>query len=316
MSKRKGLVTAKQSEAGFTLVELLVVIAIIALLMGILLPALARARELGKRAVCMNQLKQMHIAWGLYCDSNNDKIPIGDVGYSWTFCKPGDPGCIGSSPTPPGHQLAWVEYPHQLHPGLPPSENNWNNRVADPVSAKDEIWWHAIEEGTMWKYVKDHKVYKCPVGDKGYRETIYMSHSMATYPNSGGTNAAPAPQIALRSRIKRTAEQFVFLDVGSMKGGAFFIPYSSGVTTPGLVWGDTPPVRHGLGTNFIFVDGHIEYRKWVDPHTIEATKHDWGGRNWGANAVDNTDCDLRWIGHATWGSLFFANTSTTKRCDY
>ncbi len=44
---------------GFTLIELLVVIAIIAILMAILMPALHRAREQGKRAVCLGNLKQM-----------------------------------------------------------------------------------------------------------------------------------------------------------------------------------------------------------------------------------------------------------------
>jgi prepilin-type N-terminal cleavage/methylation domain-containing protein len=54
--------------AGFTLIELLVVIAIIAVLMAILLPALNRAREQGKRAVCLNNVKTLSVAWMMYCD--------------------------------------------------------------------------------------------------------------------------------------------------------------------------------------------------------------------------------------------------------
>ncbi|MFC1764264.1 type II secretion system protein, partial [Planctomycetota bacterium] len=50
----------------FTLIELLVVIAVIAVLMAILMPALSRAREQGKRAVCLNNLKQLSFAWIMY----------------------------------------------------------------------------------------------------------------------------------------------------------------------------------------------------------------------------------------------------------
>jgi prepilin-type processing-associated H-X9-DG protein len=178
------------------------------------------------------------------------------------------------------------------------------------------VWQHAISEGTMWKYVGDYNIYRCPDGDKGAYVTYSMSMSMATYPNAGGTSFAPAPQITLINQITRPAERFVFLDVGSMKGGAFFIPYSSGINSSiSLIWGDLPPVRHGFGTNFVFADGHTECRKWTDPHTIEATKHGWGGQGW-SNAADNSDCDLRWICHATWGSVYFANPSPSKNCEY
>ena len=93
---------------GFTLIELLVVIAIIALLMAILLPALSRAREGGKRAVCMNQIKQLSAGWYMYCDENSEKVPAGDVGYSWSF-----PVSIG------GPQLAWTEWPHRYPHTMP-----------------------------------------------------------------------------------------------------------------------------------------------------------------------------------------------------
>ena len=59
---------------GFTLIELLVVIAIIAILMAILIPTLNRAREQGKRAVCLSNLKQMMLAWMMYADDNDDKV--------------------------------------------------------------------------------------------------------------------------------------------------------------------------------------------------------------------------------------------------
>jgi len=73
----------------FTLIELLVVIAIIAILMAILLPSLGRAREQGKRVVCLNNLRQLMTGWIMYADDNGDRIVAANTGLA----------------------SAWVQYP-------------------------------------------------------------------------------------------------------------------------------------------------------------------------------------------------------------
>jgi prepilin-type N-terminal cleavage/methylation domain-containing protein len=65
----------KTRKAGFTLIELLVVIAVIALLLSILLPAITKARELAKRAICANQLRQIGLAFPLYAEDYDNSLP-------------------------------------------------------------------------------------------------------------------------------------------------------------------------------------------------------------------------------------------------
>lgn len=64
-----------QHGSGFTLIELLVVIAIIAILAALLLPALARSKQMAQRAACVSQLKQQAVAWRLYLDDNESRFP-------------------------------------------------------------------------------------------------------------------------------------------------------------------------------------------------------------------------------------------------
>ena len=74
---------------GFTLVELLVVIGVIGVLAGMLLPALANAREQARKAKCMSNLRQISIALSIYRDDNN--------GYFPAYRKPGNPYARGGS---------------------------------------------------------------------------------------------------------------------------------------------------------------------------------------------------------------------------
>jgi prepilin-type N-terminal cleavage/methylation domain-containing protein/prepilin-type processing-associated H-X9-DG protein len=77
-------------QRAFTLIELLVVIAIIAILMAVLMPALNRAKEQGKRTSCLNSIKQLVLAWNLYCDDNDERMV-----YSNTHA---------------GNTTAWMQY--------------------------------------------------------------------------------------------------------------------------------------------------------------------------------------------------------------
>jgi len=120
-------------QRGFTLIELLVVIAIIALLMAILIPTLNRAKEQGKRAACLNNLRQLVLAWTLYADDNDDKIVNGNTS---TGSANKDGTC-------------WVYWPGRSAPE--------QQRIDD------------LERGLLFPYVPDIKLYKCPTGARSRR---------------------------------------------------------------------------------------------------------------------------------------------------
>jgi len=142
----------------FTLVELLVVIAIIALLMAILVPALNRARESGKRATCMSNLRQLVLAWLLYTEDWDGKIMNGDAGHNH------------------GREIAWVQ---KCWP------NDYGNPMAPKVPKQEQ--YQAMRDGAMWPYAKSHGLYRCPSGFRGEYVTYAVMDSMNAFPQPNNT---------------------------------------------------------------------------------------------------------------------------------
>jgi len=287
---------------GFTLIELLIVIAIIALLMAILMPALQRAKEQGKRAVCFNHIKQLQLAWNLYADENDDKIPAGDVWYSWMYDQASG-----------GPQPSWYEWPHVW-----PHDSQTPDEMLAELSywpAKEADWQHSIAEGKLFKYINDYKIYQCPAGEKDERVTYTLAYSINTYHGAAGIEPEiTALEIRHKGQIKKTSDRIVFIDAGTAGKGAFYLSYN--FNDP-MKWDDMPPIRHGRGTTFSFADGHAGYRKWTDRHALEYIqgfldkRPDWRGNQPG----DNSDCDLRWMQRVTWGQVKYPNPEPGKNCD-
>jgi prepilin-type N-terminal cleavage/methylation domain-containing protein/prepilin-type processing-associated H-X9-DG protein len=218
---------------GFTLIELLVVIAIIALLLALLMPALERAREQGKRIVCLNNLHQLTLAWNLYADDNDDKLVNGATGYSNTQTSWGDHL----------NELAWVNV------SFPPSD--WDTVLQE------------IKDGALWPYAKNVKVYRCPTGLAGEALTYSIMFSMNAV-NHTWTQGVTGAHVKSRSEIPKPAYRLVFIDEGCMTPDAFAVYYRD------ERWFDDPPVRHGDGATVSYVDGHSEHHKWQGRWTVFA----------------------------------------------
>ena len=250
-----------KEQKAFTLIELLVVIAIIAVLMAILMPALNRVKEQGKRAVCLGNLKQLALCWIMYADDYDGKIVNGEA-YG---------GGDGTAPAPPISSA--------IHPG----EKWWTgDDIGDfwaGINLPEDMQKRAIRAGALYPYTNSEELYRCPTGMQGEMRTYTITDAMNGLHRPGTFRDAGSRDVGERNGrtvlwVKRRdeisvpgpAQRIVFLDEGRITPDSYATHYQN------ETWWDPPFVRHGDGTNVSFADGHADYWKYEGQKTLETGK--------------------------------------------
>jgi len=163
--RRKDRIERVVVGGGFTLIELLVVIAIIAGLVAILVPVLRGAREQARRAFCLSNLRQLTTAWIIYADDHDGKLACGTAG-----------GRVGRGRK--GVLEGWL---------LPAF---WNAESRSALIDRPD-------KGTLWPYVEDVDVYRCPSSPPRH----WATYATAASANQIGGNRAEGTYVVGESGI-------------------------------------------------------------------------------------------------------------------
>jgi len=225
--------------SGFTLIELLVVMAIIAILASLLLPALSTAKAKAQRTACMNNFKQLQLAWLTYAQDHDDQLPSN--------------GRDVPQPYQMGMGIWWAQGYLDYDPAN--SDNGNTALLMDEKYAQ------------LGPYAQSAEIFRCPSDRTQRVRSVSMNGDV------GGLilcfNPPPTPIGPQNlTQIRNPSEQFVFIEEHPDSIGFTYFSVDDGIGADAQIV-KYPAAYHDGGANLSFVDGHVEYRRWQHPDTLQ-----------------------------------------------